>query len=189
MESPTIEAAGPARAALERACERLASLQDPRGYWQGELQTNVTMDAEDMLLREFLGVRQAEQSARSAAWIRSQQRADGTWANFHGGPGELSTTVEAYWALRLAGDPEDATHMVAAARFIRAEGGLERTRVFTHVWLALFGLWSWERVPALPPEIMLLPRWAPLNVYDFACWARQTIVALSLVKAHRPVRP
>jgi squalene-hopene/tetraprenyl-beta-curcumene cyclase len=61
--------------------------------------------------------------------------------------------------------------------------------VFTHVWLALFGLWSWDEVPALPPEIVLLPRWAPLNIYDFACWARQTIVALALVKAHRPVRP
>ena len=83
----------------------------------------------------------------------------------------------------------EAEHMRAAAEFIRGEGGLERARVFTHLWLALFGLWSWERVPALPPEIILLPRWVPLNVYDFACWARQTIVALSLVKAHRPVRP
>ena len=61
--------------------------------------------------------------------------------------------------------------------------------MFTHLWLALFGLWSWERVPALPPEMILLPPWVPLNVYDFACWARQTIVALSIVKAHRPVRP
>ena len=66
--------------------------------------------------------------------------------------------------------------------------GSSGARVFTHLWLALFGLWSWERVPALPPEIVLLPSWVPLNVYDFACWARQTIVALSLVKAHRPVR-
>jgi squalene-hopene/tetraprenyl-beta-curcumene cyclase len=58
--------------------------------------------------------------------------------------------------------------------------------VFTHLWLALFGLWSWDRVPALPAEVMLLPPWVPLNIYDFACWARQTIVALSIVKAHRP---
>ncbi len=174
--------------ALELACERLRSLQDSAGFWQSELQTNVTMDAEDMLLREFLGVRQSDQTARSAAWIRSQQRADGTWANFHGGPGELSTTIEAYCALRLAGDSPEAEHMCSAARFIRSEGGLERARVFTHLWLALFGLWSWDRVPALPPEIILLPAWAPLNVYDFACWARQTIVAVSLVKAHRPVR-
>jgi squalene-hopene/tetraprenyl-beta-curcumene cyclase len=174
--------------ALELARERLLALQHEDGWWQGELQTNVTMDAEDMLLREFLGIREDGGTRRSAAWIRSQQREDGTWANFHGGPGELSTTIEAYWALRLAGDSPDAEHMRAAAGFIRANGGLQSARVFTHVWLALFGLWSWEQVPALPPEVILLPRWVPLNVYDFACWARQTIVALSLVKAHRPAR-
>jgi squalene-hopene/tetraprenyl-beta-curcumene cyclase len=178
-----------AHVALQRACEHLLSLQDAGGWWQGELQTNVTMDAEDMLLREFLGVRRPEETERSAAWIRSQQREDGTWGNFHGAPGELSTTIEAYWALRLAGDGPEEEHMRRAAAFVRAHGGVERARVFTHVWLALFGLWSWDRVPALPPEIVLLPRWVPLNVYDFACWARQTIVALSLVKAHRPVRP
>jgi squalene-hopene/tetraprenyl-beta-curcumene cyclase len=188
MASSTVEATNEAEVALELACEHLLSLQDDAGWWQGELQTNVTMDAEDMLLREFLGIRRADETARSAAWIRSQQRADGTWANFDGGPGELSTTVEAYWALRLAGDAADAEHMLTAAAFIREHGGLESTRVFTHLWLALFGLWSWERVPALPPEVMLLPAWAPLNIYEFACWARQTIVALSLVKTHRPVR-
>jgi squalene-hopene/tetraprenyl-beta-curcumene cyclase len=188
MSPSTVEARSEAKVALERACEHLLGLQDDAGWWQGELQTNVTMDAEDMLLREFLGVRRAQETERSAAWIRSQQRADGSWANFHGGPGELSTTIEAYWALRLAGDRPEQEHMLTAASFIRANGGLEHARVFTHVWLALFGLWSWERVPALPPEIVLLPSWAPLNIYDFACWARQTIVALSLVKAHRPVR-
>ena len=183
-----MERNSPARAALELACERLLSLQHSDGFWQGELQTNVTMDAEDMLLREFLGIRKPEETARSAAWIRSQQRTDGTWANFHDGPGELSTTIEAYCALRLAGDRPEDEHMSRAARAIRAEGGVDRARVFTHLWLALFGLWSWDRVPALPAEIILLPSWAPLNVYDFACWARQTIVAVSLVKAHRPVR-
>ncbi|MGA8365625.1 MAG: squalene--hopene cyclase [Solirubrobacteraceae bacterium] len=189
MSSPTVEAPSNAHVALQRAYERLLSLQDAAGWWQGELQTNVTMDAEDMLLREFLGVRRPDETEHSAAWIRSQQREDGTWANFHGGPGELSTTIEAYWALRLAGDASEAEHMRRAAAFVRAQGGIERARVFTHVWLALFGLWSWDAVPALPPEIVLLPAWVPLNVYDFACWARQTIVALSLVKAHRPVRP
>jgi squalene-hopene/tetraprenyl-beta-curcumene cyclase len=189
MAQLTLDACTEAKVALDLAREHLLSLQDEAGWWRGELQTNVTMDAEDMLLREFLGIRIAAETERSAAWIRSQQRADGTWTNFHEGPGELSTTIEAYWALRLAGDEPEVPHMLAAAAFIRGAGGLEGARVFTHVWLALFGLWSWERVPALPPEVVLLPPSVPLNVYDFACWARQTIVALSIVKAHRPVRP
>jgi squalene-hopene/tetraprenyl-beta-curcumene cyclase len=188
MPVSIVETHNAAKLALELACEHLLSLQDEGGWWRGELQTNVTMDAEDMLLREFLGLRRSDETERSAAWIRSQQRDDGTWANFHGAPGDLSTTIEAYWALRLAGDLPDAAHMRSAAAFIRGQGGLEQARVFTHLWLALFGLWSWERVPALPPEIILLPARVPLNVYDFACWARQTIVALSVVKAHRPVR-
>src|SRR4029077_3111619 len=110
MAASTVEAASEAQVALRLGCERLLALQDEAGWWQGELQTKVTMYAEDMLLREFLGVRRPDESARSAAWIRSQQRADGTWTNFHGGPGELSTTIEGYWALRLGGEPGEGAH-------------------------------------------------------------------------------
>jgi squalene-hopene/tetraprenyl-beta-curcumene cyclase len=182
-------AVGSPGATLARAREHLLSLQQPGGWWRGELETNVTMDAEDMLLRQFLGIREEEETRRTAEWIRSQQRPDGTWANFHGADGDLSTTVEAYAALRLAGDPSDAEHMREAAAFVRAHGGLEGARVFTHIWLALFGLWPWEHLPALPPEMLFLPPSAPLNIYDFACWARQTVVALTVVMSERPVRP
>ncbi|HEX8863668.1 MAG TPA: squalene--hopene cyclase, partial [Actinomycetes bacterium] len=178
-----------AETALERGVRRLLELQHGDGWWKGELETNVTMDAEDLLLREFLGIRTPERTSRAAAWIRSKQRDDGTWATFHGGPPELSTTIEAYVALRLAGDPEDAAHLRRAAEWIRGHGGVERGRVFTRIWLALFGLWDWEDLPVMPPEMILLPSWAPLNVYDFACWARQTIVPLTIVSALRPVRP
>jgi squalene-hopene/tetraprenyl-beta-curcumene cyclase len=176
-------------AALARAVERLLSLQDSGGWWKGELETNVTMDAEDMLLREFLGIRLPDATARTAGWIRSQQRADGTWSNFHDGPANLSTTIEAYAALRLAGDSPDDEHMRLAAEYVRGAGGLQRARVFTHIWMALFGAWPWSQVPALPPELILLPSWFPLNAYDFACWARQTVVALSVVLSQRPARP
>lgn len=105
---------------LRRATAHLLSLQDAEGWWKGDLETNVTMDAEDLLLRQFLGIRTVEQTAATAEWIRSQQRADGTWGTFHGGPPEISTTVEAYVALRLAGDQPDAPHMRAAAEYVRA---------------------------------------------------------------------
>jgi squalene-hopene/tetraprenyl-beta-curcumene cyclase len=182
------EAADPIEQALARGREHLLSLQLEDGYWRGELETNVTMDAEDLLLREFLGIRDAGVSRRAANWIRSRQRDDGSWAQFHGGPGDLSTTVEAYLALRLAGDVPEAEHMRAAAAFAREAGGIQEARVFTHIWLAMFGAWPWERVPALPAEVMLLPPRVPLSVYDFACWARQTVVALSVVLSYRPSR-
>jgi len=185
----TWASAGTAEEALARACDQLLSLQDEAGWWKGELETNVSMDAEDMLLREFLGVRERQTTERTAAWIRSKQRADGSWTNFFGGPGELSTSVESYVALRLAGDSPDQEHMRAASAWIRSAGGVEKARVFTHIWLALFGLWSWDQVPTLPAEQILLPAWFPLNVYDFACWARQTVVALSVVLSYRPTKP
>jgi squalene-hopene/tetraprenyl-beta-curcumene cyclase len=79
--------------------------------------------------------------------------------------------------------------MKRAREVVLGLGGIEHSRVFTRIWLALFGEWSWDDLPALPPEVILLPPWFPLNVYDFACWARQTIVPLTIVGSHRPVRP
>jgi squalene-hopene/tetraprenyl-beta-curcumene cyclase len=185
----SVDVRGSAQATLDRAVTHLRGLQDSAGWWKGELETNVTMDAEDLLLREFLGVRSSDETAAAARWIRSQQRADGTWANYYGGPADLSTTVEAWVALRLAGDDVDAPHMAAAASWVLANGGVEGSRVFTRIWLALFGLWPWDDLPNLPPEIVYLPRWFPFNLYDWACWARQTIVPLAIVATLRPVRP
>jgi squalene-hopene/tetraprenyl-beta-curcumene cyclase len=178
-----------ARACLDSARDALLAMQNERGYWKGELETNVTMDAEDLLLRQFLGIRTEKETAAAATWIRANQRDDGTWANFYAGPPELSTTVEAYLALRLAGDRPEDPHMRRAADYILESGGVESTRVFTRIWLALFGLWDWEDLPVLPAELVFLPKWFPLNIYDFACWARQTVVALCVVSHYRPVRP
>ena len=174
-------------AVLERGTGALLNMQNPAGWWKGILDTNVTMDAEDLMLRHVLGILTPALAGATGAWIRSQQRADGTWATFHGGPGDLSTTVEAYIALRLAGDDPDSEHLRRAAAFVRDGGGLARTRVFTRFWLALCGAWSWDDLPATPPEVILLPSWFPMNIYDFACWARQTIVPLTVVAAHRPI--
>ncbi|HET6825042.1 MAG TPA: squalene--hopene cyclase [Amnibacterium sp.] len=177
-----------ARLALDRAVARLLELQHEDGWWQGELETNVTMDAEDLLMRQFLGVRTPEQSERSARWIRSRQRGDGSWATFYGGPADVSTTAEAYVALRLCGDEPDEPHMLAARDVVLAQGGLGATRVFTRMWLALFGLWSWDDLPLLPPELVFLPAAVPLNLYDFGCWARQTIAPIAVLASLRPRR-
>ncbi len=175
--------------ALKAATEHLIGLQDDAGWWKAELETNVTMDAEDLMLRHFLGTLDPDLAARAARWIRHNQQPDGTWATFHGGPGELSTTIEAYVALRLAGDSPDEEHMRRAAAWVRDHGGIGASRVFTRIWLAVVGRWSWDDLPVLPPEIMFLPPQLPLNIYDFGCWARQTVVALTVVMSLRPSRP
>jgi squalene-hopene/tetraprenyl-beta-curcumene cyclase len=181
------------RASLDVVVERsqawFAREQIGEGFWWAELESNATMDAEYLLLTHFLGARDDEIWRGVAQDIRNYQRSDGSWAMYHGAPGDLSTTIECYFALKLAGDPADAPHLTAAREFIRARGGIARARTFTRIWLALFGQWSWDDLPAMPPELMLLPPSAPFSIYRFSSWARGTIVPLLLLMNDRPVRP
>ncbi|MGW6751044.1 squalene--hopene cyclase [Streptomyces sp. NPDC055006] len=187
--SPGAAGTHDAASAVQRATDFLLARQDAQGWWKGDLDTNVTMDAEDLLLRQFLGIGDEATTRAAGLFIRGEQRDDGTWATFYGGPGELSATIEAYVALRLAGDAPGAPHMAKASAWIRERGGIAASRVFTRIWLALFGWWKWDDLPELPPELIYFPKWMPLNIYDFGCWARQTIVPLTVVSAKRPVRP
>src|SRR6266498_183584 len=172
-------------ATVERAVERLLSLQHPDGWWKGELESNATMIAEHLFLLHFLGLRDAETDRLLANELLARRRADGTWSIWFEGPDDLSVTVEAYTALKLAGvDAGDATR-----DYIQRSGGVARTRIFTRAFLALIGQWPWRRLAHVPVELVLLPAQGPLSVYDFACWARQTMVALSVVEALQPVRP
>lgn len=100
----TVETRDVAKIAIERAVDHLLARQDAEGWWKGDLETNVTMDAEDLLLRQFLGIRDEKTTHAAGLFIRGEQRADGAWATFYNGPGDLSATVEAYVALRLTGD-------------------------------------------------------------------------------------
>jgi squalene-hopene/tetraprenyl-beta-curcumene cyclase len=171
--------------AVERGAERLLSLQDPAGWWKGELESNATMIAEHLFLLHFLGLRDAETDRLLANELLARRREDGTWSIWFEGPADVSVTVEAYAALKLAGvDAGEATR-----DYIRRAGGIPRTRIFTRAFLALIGQWPWRRLAHVPVELILLPAQGPLSVYDFSCWARQTMVALSVVEALQPVRP
>jgi len=175
--------------AIDRAVRRLRGLQSEDGYWWAELESNVTITAEHIFLRHILGNTDEVERRRAAEQILRQQRDDGTWANWYEGPPELSTTVEAYLALKMAGIPADRAEMAAARRQILARGGVEKVRVFTKIWLAMLGEWDWRGVPVIPPEILLLPRRFFVSVYSFGCWARQTLVPMSIIMHERPVVP
>ena len=159
------------------------------GFWWGELESNSTMEAEYIMLTRFLGSDEGGRIPRVAEDIRRRQLLDGSWRMYYGAPGDLSTSIECYFALKLAGDRADAPHMTRAREFIIAKGGIPKARVFTKIWLALFGQWDWKGTPAMPTDMMLLPRWAPLNIYRFASWARATIVPMTIILTLRPTRP
>ncbi len=174
--------------ALNRAVQWLRDHQDEEGWWSGELETNVTMTAEHVLLLRFLGCDLDAIRDGAIQHLLGEQREDGSWALYYAGPADLSTTIEAYAALKVLGVAPDNEAMRRALRTIRVQGGVARSRVFTKIWLALFGQYPWAGVPSMPPELVYLPPSAPFNLYNFACWARGTIAPLLIVLSHRPVR-
>ena len=187
-KNPARTAAGELERTLGRATRRLLSLQGPDGWWVGELESNVTMTAQHLLLLEFLRLRDEDTTRRCTNELLARQRPDGLWSIYWEGEPDLAATLESYAALRLAGLDADDERLAAARRFCEERGGIGGARVFTRIWLALFGLWPWEEIPQLPPELVLLEPSLPLSVYDFACWARQTVVPLTVVLHYRPVR-
>ena len=171
-----------------RAVDWLLERQHPSGWWSGELETNVTMTAEHVLLLRFLGMSVDRIRDGAIQHFMRQQRSDGSWALYFEGPADVSTTIEAYVALKVLGVDPTSDPMQRALTTIRRLGGLARARVFTKIWLALFGAYPWDGIPSLPPEIVFLPPRAPFSLYDFACWARGTIAPLTIVIARRPIR-
>jgi squalene-hopene/tetraprenyl-beta-curcumene cyclase len=170
--------------AIDRGVRRLLELQRPDGIWVGELESNVTMTAQHLFWNHFLGLRTPDLDRRIANELMARMRDDGTWSIWFDGPPDLSTSVEAYVALRMAGVDPGAR----ALEYIRREGGISKSRLFTKCFLALLGQWPWQRMVPIPPELILLPPKGPFSVYNFACWARQTFVALALAQSLRPVR-
>ena len=171
--------------AIERGTQRLLELQRPDGVWVGELESNATMTAQHLFWHHYLGLRTPELDRRIANDLLARMRDDGTWAIWFGGPPDLSTSIEAYVACRLAGvDPGPK-----ALAYIQREGGIPKSRLFTKCFMALLGQWPWQRMAPIPPELVLVPPGSPFSIYDFSCWARQTFVALSVAQSLRPVRP
>ena len=182
------EAKSPLDLAIERSRDFFFREQMPAGYWWAELESNVTITAEYLMLFHFLGMVDKKRERKIANYLLSKQTEEGSWTIWYGGPGDLSTTIEAYFALKLAGYPADHPAMAKARAFVLGKGGIIKARVFTKIFLALFGEFAWFGVPSMPIELMLLPNWAYFNMYELSSWARGTIIPLSLVMAERPVR-
>ncbi len=174
---------------IDRGIKHLLSLQAEEGYWWAELESNATMAAEHLLLERYLGTNDPEREQGIIHYLLEMQREDGSWPVYWDGPGNVSISCEAYFALKLAGTDPEREEMVRARKFIRSKGGVSTTRIFTKIWLALFGQFEWSALPAMPPESILMSVSSPLNIYMFSSWARATIVAILMVWAYQPVSP
>jgi squalene-hopene/tetraprenyl-beta-curcumene cyclase len=174
--------------AIQRARRGLLARQRADGHWVGELQGDTILESEFILLMAFLGREHEPRIRKVARYLLSQQLPDGGWNNYPGGPAELSVSVKAYFALKLAGHDPDLPYMQRARETILSLGGAARCNSFTKFYLALLGQFPYANCPAVPPEMMLLPRWAYFNIYAMSAWTRTIVVPLSIFYAHQPVR-
>jgi squalene-hopene/tetraprenyl-beta-curcumene cyclase len=173
--------------ALAAAQSWLLARQHEAGYWCGELEGDTTLESYIILLEAFFGRRGTEKTSALAQTIRACMLPDGGWPQYAGGPADVSVSTLSYLALKVAGDAADAPHMLRAREIILHLGGAERANTYTKYHLALFGQYSWASVPAIPPEMVLLPDGAPFTVYDMSSWSRTIFVPLSVLYAHAPV--
>ncbi|MCH7797560.1 MAG: squalene--hopene cyclase [Planctomycetes bacterium] len=183
--------------AHRRAVEALFSLQRADGHWCGELQGDSILESEYLLMKFILGQERepmadgrpgGEVLLRIARYLRGLQRADGGWGQYPGSGTDVAATVKAYFALKLMGDDPAAPHMVRARRVVLELGGAENCASFTNFYLACLGQISWNAVPEIPPEIILLPRWFYFHLSKVSAWSRTMIMPLAIVSALRPTR-
>ncbi len=178
------------QAALRKAQAHLLGLQSPEGYWVGELEADVSVSAGYVpLMYHVLGTVDPVRRQKVVNFVRSKQNPDGSWSSHNGGPGDLNVSIQTYFDLKLAGVSAEETFMRRARNFVLLGGGICKSNIFTKIWLALFGQYPWEGTPALPPEVILLPNWFHVNIYEFASWSRATIVALTVVLTNKPTCP
>jgi squalene-hopene/tetraprenyl-beta-curcumene cyclase len=173
--------------AITRAQARLLALQRPDGHWVGQLEADTTITAEYLLLCRLLDRVSPDRERRAVRYLRRRQGPDGGYALFEAGPANLSATIKAYFAMKMAGVSPDDPVLVRARERIRAMGGPVRANVFTKILLALFGEYDWNGVPAMPVEIMLLPRGVFFTLDEVSYWSRTVIVPLLVIMDRKPV--
>jgi squalene-hopene/tetraprenyl-beta-curcumene cyclase len=175
--------------AVDAARRYLLSIQAPDGHWCGELEGDTILESEYVLTLHFLGRAGENRAKKAAEHLRRKQLPGGGWAVYQGGPPEVSSSVKAYFVLKLMGDDPDAPHMARARKVILDLGGIEACNSFTRIYLAIFGQCRWDDCPAVPPEIVLLPDSFVFNIYKMSSWSRGIVVPLSIIWAKKPFCP
>src|SRR5512143_1152709 len=117
--------------AVEAAKRYLIATQAEDGHWVGELEGDTILESEYVLTMHFLGRTGEERVRKAAEYLRRQQLPEGGWPNYPDGPADVSTSVKAYFVLKLVGDAPDAPHMAKARDVIRRMGGVEACNSFT----------------------------------------------------------
>jgi squalene-hopene/tetraprenyl-beta-curcumene cyclase len=177
------------RQCADRARHHLLSLQKEDGHWVGELEGDTILESEYILLQAFLGREESITCRKAARYLLKQQQENGGWANYPGGPIDVSASVKAYFALKLVGFRADEPAMVRARAAIHAAGGAQVVNSFTRFYLALLGQIGYEETPCVPTELVLIPSHWGFSLAAMSAWTRTMVVPLSIWSALKPCRP
>ena len=175
-------------AAIDAARRYLFSTQHEEGYWCGELEADTTLESEYILMHALLGTGETAKFQKGCRWMLDHQNEDGGWPVYHGGPSEISATVLTYFALKICGYGVKDPRMAKARECIEKLGGPTRCNTYTKIYLCFFGQYEWWAVPAVPPEIVLFPKWFWFNIYEISSWSRAIFIPLAIVYAKKPFK-
>ncbi|MEK7484755.1 MAG: squalene--hopene cyclase [Planctomycetota bacterium] len=166
---------------ITRAKQLLLERQNPLGYWMGILDTDTSLTAEYIMLARYLGEEEPLLKKKAIQYILNTQNPEGGWSIYPGFRSDVSVTTKCYFALKLAGFSANDPLMIRAKNEALKMGGLHKVNVFSKVAFALFGQYSWKDIPAMPVEMVLVPRWFYFNIYEMSYWSRTITVPLSLI--------
>ena len=185
--TPAAPAAG-LSSAITRSRDYLLSLQHPEGYWCGELEADSMLEADYIFLHVLLGTGRPDRLRRALAEVLRCQNEDGSWSLYPGGPGNISLAVKCYLAAKLLGIGADDPRLAKCRGWILAHGGVVACNTFAKIYLCSLGQYDYDAVPAIPPEIVLFPRWFYFNIYEISSWSRAILVPLAIIYAKKPFR-
>ena len=171
---------------LEQCKKKLLNEQKKDGHWVYELEADTTIPSEYILMNHFLGIKENDLEKKLAAYIKKEQNPDGGWPLFWRGESNISTSVKAYYALKIVGEKTTSEFMKKAKKKILDLGGIENCNVFTKISLALFEQISWKKIPSMPVEIMSLPYWFPFHINKISYWSRTVVVPLLIILDKKP---
>jgi len=179
------------RQAIDHAQKWLLQKQHSQeGYWLADLRADTSIEADMIMLYIFLGWQDRpavrDKIRKLALFILNCQNTDGGWSIYRNGPSEISATFKGYWSLKLAGYPANDERLVRARESLFRLGGIHKINSYSKFYLALFGLYDWGGVPAIPPELVFFPKWFYFNIYEMSSWTRGIVIPLSIVWAKRP---
>ena len=174
--------------AISRSCDYVLSRQFPEGYWNGELEADAMLEADYIFLHTVLESGDPGRLQRACTEMMRYQNEDGSWSIFPGGPGNISLSVKCYSSAKLMGISADDPRLAKCREWVLAHGGVTACNTFTKLYLCALGEYDYDAAPAIPPEIVLFPKWFYFNIYEISAWSRSILIPLAIIYAKKPYK-